>query len=114
MQTNKIYEFGKFRLDAGERLLFDGTDAIALAPKVFDTLLLLVENSGHALGKEEMMERIWADSFVEENNLAQNVSILRKRSASGRAARNTSKPFPNAATVSSRRLKSSRMKSLIR
>lgn len=78
MQTNVIYEFGKFRLDAGERLLFDGSDAIALAPKVFDTLLLLVENSGHALGKEEMMERIWADSFVEENNLAQNISILRK------------------------------------
>jgi pimeloyl-ACP methyl ester carboxylesterase/DNA-binding winged helix-turn-helix (wHTH) protein len=78
MRTNKIYEFGKFRLDAGERLLFDGADAIALAPKVFDTLLLLVENGGHALGKEEMMERIWADSFVEENNLAQNISILRK------------------------------------
>lgn len=78
MQTNKIYEFGKFRLDPGERLLFDGKDTIALAPKVFDTLLLLVENGGHALGKEEMMEKIWADSFVEENNLAQNISILRK------------------------------------
>ncbi len=78
MQTNKIYEFGKFRLDPDERLLFDGKDTIALAPKVFDTLLLLVENGGHALGKEEMMEKIWADSFVEENNLAQNISILRK------------------------------------
>jgi len=66
--------------------LFDGKDTIALAPKVFDTLLLLVENGGHALGKEEMMEKIWADSFVEENNLAQNISILRKAlgaSASG-------------------------------
>ncbi|MBA3692704.1 MAG: alpha/beta fold hydrolase [Acidobacteria bacterium] len=78
MQTNKIYEFGKFRLDPDERLLFDGKNTIALAPKVFDTLLLLVENGGHALGKEEMMEKIWADSFVEENNLAQNISILRK------------------------------------
>ena len=78
MQTNKIYEFGEFRLDPGERLLFDGKDTIALAPKVFDTLVLLVENGGHALGKEEMMEKIWADSFVEENNLAQNISILRK------------------------------------
>jgi pimeloyl-ACP methyl ester carboxylesterase/DNA-binding winged helix-turn-helix (wHTH) protein len=78
MRTYKIYEFGKFRLDADERLLFDGKDVIALAPKVFDTLLLLVENGGHALGKEEMMEKIWADSFVEENNLAQNISILRK------------------------------------
>ncbi|MBA3786194.1 MAG: winged helix-turn-helix domain-containing protein, partial [Acidobacteria bacterium] len=78
MQTNKIYEFGKFRLDPDERLLFDGKNTIALAPKVFDTLLLLVENGGHALGKEEMMEKIWADLFVEENNLAQNISILRK------------------------------------
>ncbi len=78
MQTNKIYEFGNFRLDADERLLFDDKNTIALAPKVFDTLLLLVENGGHALGKEEMMEKIWADSFVEENNLAQNISILRK------------------------------------
>jgi pimeloyl-ACP methyl ester carboxylesterase/DNA-binding winged helix-turn-helix (wHTH) protein len=78
MQTNKIYRFGNFRLDANERLLFDGTETIALAPKVFDTLLLLVENAGRALGKEEMMDKIWADLFVDENNLAQNVSILRK------------------------------------
>ncbi len=78
MQTNKIYEFGEFRLDPRERLLFDGKDTVALAPKVFDTLLLLIENGGHALGKEEMMEKIWADSFVEENNLAQNISTLRK------------------------------------
>ena len=78
MKVKKLYEFGKFRLDAEERLLFDGTKNIALPPKVFDTLLLLIENTGHSLGKEEMMQRIWADSFVEENNLAQNISILRK------------------------------------
>lgn len=83
MRGNKIYEFDKFRLDADERLLFDGTDTVSLAPKVFDTLLLLVENGGHALGKEEMMEKIWADSFVEENNLAQNISILRKSLGEG-------------------------------
>jgi pimeloyl-ACP methyl ester carboxylesterase/DNA-binding winged helix-turn-helix (wHTH) protein/class 3 adenylate cyclase len=83
MRTSKIYEFGKFRLDCDERLLLDGRDAIPLAPKVFDTLLLLVENGGHAVGKEEMMQRIWADSFVEENNLAQNISILRKALGEG-------------------------------
>ncbi len=74
----RIYEFAGFRLDAEERLLFDGSTAVQLSPKVFDTLVLLVENSGHALPKEEMISRIWADSFVEENNLAQNISILRK------------------------------------
>jgi pimeloyl-ACP methyl ester carboxylesterase len=78
MKEKKIYEFGKFRVDVIERLLFDGTNTINLPPKIFDTLLLLVENHGRALGKEEMMGQIWADSFVEENNLAQNISFLRK------------------------------------
>lgn len=80
----KIYGFGKFRLDADEKLLFDGTDTISLTPKAFDTLVLLVENAGHALGKEEIMEKVWEDSFVEENNLAQNISILRKALGEGR------------------------------
>lgn len=74
----KIYGFDKFQLDAGERLLFDGVRNIALAPKVFDTLLLLVENAGRILSKERMLREIWEDSFVEENNLAQNISYLRR------------------------------------
>lgn len=78
MRAGRVYQFDRFRMDADERLLFDGETAVQLAPKVFDTLLLLVENSGHALSKEEMMEKVWPDSFVEENNLAQNISILRK------------------------------------
>lgn len=82
-QSGKIYRFGGFSVDAGERLLFDGTDTISLTPKAFDTLLLLVENGGHVLSKEEIMESVWADSFVEENNLAQNISILRKALGEG-------------------------------
>lgn len=82
-REKRIYEFGKFRIDASERLVFDGGSAIQLPPKVFDTLLLLVENSGRALGKEEMMQIIWSDSFVEENNLAQNISVLRKTLGDG-------------------------------
>ncbi len=74
----KIYGFDKFQLDAGERLLFDGTRAVPLAPKVFDTLLLLVENAGRVLSKDRMFKEIWEDSFVEENNLAQNISYLRR------------------------------------
>src|SRR5215203_5631353 len=72
-----IYRFDGFRLDASERLLFDGESFVALPPKIFDTLLLLVQNAGHVLGKEKMMAEIWDDSFVEENNLAQNISYLR-------------------------------------
>jgi pimeloyl-ACP methyl ester carboxylesterase/DNA-binding winged helix-turn-helix (wHTH) protein len=74
----KIYGFDKFQLDPGERLLFDGVKTIPLAPKVFDTLLLLVENGGRVLSKERMLKEIWEDSFVEENNLAQNISYLRR------------------------------------
>jgi DNA-binding winged helix-turn-helix (wHTH) protein len=77
-QVSHTYEFGAFRIDPAERLLFSGESVVSLTPKVFDTLLILVENSGHVLGKEELMKQVWPDSFVEENNLAQNISILRK------------------------------------
>src|SRR5215204_5370384 len=76
--SQKIYGFDRFQLDAGERLLSDGVKTIPLAPKVFDTLLLLVENGGRILSKERMMKEIWEDSYVEENNLAQNISYLRR------------------------------------
>ena len=59
-------------------MLLADARAITLPPKVFDTLIVLVENSGHVLSKEELMQQVWADSFVEENNLAQNISVLRK------------------------------------
>lgn len=74
----KIYAFGNFRLDAAERLLFDGDRPLQLPPKAFDTLLLLIQNHGRVLSKERMLTEIWEDSFVEENNLAQNISLLRK------------------------------------
>src|SRR5215213_6233087 len=76
--SQKIYGFDRFQLDAEEGLLFDGTKTIPLAPKIFDTLLLLIENAGRVLSKERMLKEIWEDSFVEENNLAQNISYLRR------------------------------------
>jgi len=72
------YLFGAFRLDATDRVLFDGKGPVSLTPKAFDTLLALVQNSGRVLGTEELMAQVWPDSFVEENNLAQNISTLRK------------------------------------
>lgn len=82
--SRPLYHFASFQLDPIERLLLRGDQPIPLAHKVFETLLLLVQNSGHVMGKEELMERIWPDSFVEETNLAQNISLLRK--ALGEAA----------------------------
>jgi pimeloyl-ACP methyl ester carboxylesterase/DNA-binding winged helix-turn-helix (wHTH) protein/class 3 adenylate cyclase len=77
-QNKRFYLFGVFRIDVTERVLFGEKGPIPLTPKAFDTLLFLVENNNHTLGKQELIETIWPDSFVEENNLAQNISILRK------------------------------------
>lgn len=73
-----FYEFGPFHLDARERVLRHGGRPVALAPKAFDTLLVLVERSGSIVAKDELMQRLWPDSFVEEGNLAFNISVLRK------------------------------------
>ena len=74
----KIYEFDDFRVDAGSRLLTKTGEQISLTPKVFDTLLYLVENSGKIIEKDELMSALWTDTIVEENNLSQNISILRR------------------------------------
>src|ERR1041384_6489305 len=76
--ANRCYLFDGFRVDVSERLLFRENREVPLTPKVFDTLLVLLENSSHVLTKKELMQQVWPDSFVEENNLAQNISILRK------------------------------------
>ena len=74
-----LYEFGHFRLCAAKRLLLKGVDEIVpLMPKAFDTLLYLVEHSGKIIEKDELMREIWPDTIVEENNLTQNISILRR------------------------------------
>src|SRR6266498_1340845 len=74
-----IYEFGGFQLDLAKRLLrrLDGTP-VPLTPRVFETLLYMVEHHDSALDKERIMEAVWPDSIVEENNLAQAISKLRQ------------------------------------
>ena len=74
----RFYVFGVFRIDLTDRVLLGDRGPLALTPKAFDTLLFLVENNGRVLGREEIMTEVWPDSFVEENNLAQNISALRK------------------------------------
>ncbi len=74
----QCYEFGKFRLILEERLLLRGTDQIALPPKVFDALVLLIENEGHLVEKNFLLDRLWPDAFVEEATLARTISSLRK------------------------------------
>src|SRR5690242_20225558 len=76
--SHHLFEFGPFRLETDERVLLFNGQPVALPPKAFDTLVLLVRNPGRALGKEEMMRQLWPDTFVEEANLAQHISLLRK------------------------------------
>jgi DNA-binding winged helix-turn-helix (wHTH) protein/TolB-like protein/Flp pilus assembly protein TadD len=76
--TRDLYEFGPFRLDqAGRRLLRDGAP-VTLTPKVFDTLLVLVEHHGQSLSRSELIARIWPETSVGEHNLNQSIAVLRK------------------------------------
>jgi DNA-binding winged helix-turn-helix (wHTH) protein/TolB-like protein/Flp pilus assembly protein TadD len=77
-QESQFYEFGRFRLDTSERVLLRDLDPVPLTPKVFDILLALVERGGHIVEKNDLMKKVWPNTFVEEGNLTQNVSILRK------------------------------------
>src|SRR5437773_994400 len=74
----RLFEFGPFRLDPTERLLLHDGQAVPLPPKAFDLLVLLIENSGHLLEKDDLMKKIWPETVVEEVNLAHNISIIRR------------------------------------
>jgi len=78
MTTQRFYEFGPFRLDSKSCVLLRAGAVVPLNPKAFDTLRVLVENHGSAVGKDELMKLVWPDTFVEETNLTQQISILRK------------------------------------
>jgi len=82
-KLKQSYEFGTFRLDADERLLLRAGEAVPLTPKAFDLLLALVEQPGHLLEKDSLLKAVWPDSFVEENNLADNIFKLRKALGEG-------------------------------
>jgi len=76
---SEIYEFGGFHLETSRRLLTtEGGAPVALTPKAFDTLLYLLEHRGRVVTKEALLEAVWPDTQVEENNLSQNISALRK------------------------------------
>src|SRR5262245_9383369 len=72
------YEFGPFLVDAGKRILLRSAEPVPLAPKVFETLLALIENRERVLSKDELLKQVWGDTIVEEGGLTRNVSLLRK------------------------------------
>jgi DNA-binding winged helix-turn-helix (wHTH) protein/tetratricopeptide (TPR) repeat protein len=73
-----VYEFGNFRLNTAERVVESAGRPLSVAPKALDVLIELVENRGRIVEKEDLMRKVWPDTFVEDNNLAFNISVLRK------------------------------------
>src|SRR5260370_28420549 len=75
---NHLYRFGQFALDSRRRTLSRADSPISLTPKAFDVLLFLAQNPNRLVTKEELMQAVWGDTFVEEGNLTQYISHLRK------------------------------------
>ena len=77
-EIKQFYEFGEFRIDVTKRRLLRAGEIVPLTPKAFDVLLALAEQSGKMIEKDELMQKVWPDTAVEENNLTQNIYTLRK------------------------------------
>ena len=77
-EVNRLYEFGKYRLDAENRALLCDGQAVNLPPKAVELLIVLVERNGQVVAKEQLMELLWSDAIVEDANLTQNIFLLRK------------------------------------
>jgi DNA-binding winged helix-turn-helix (wHTH) protein/tetratricopeptide (TPR) repeat protein len=73
-----FYEFGPFRVDPDKQVLLRENQPVAVTPKAFETLLVLVRHSREVVSKDELMKALWPDAFVEESNLSQNIFTLRK------------------------------------
>lgn len=87
------YEFERFRLDAERRMLYENNHPLQLAPKVVETLVALVRQRGEIISKENLMSEVWANSFVEDSNLTQNIYLLRKTLGKGADGRDLIETF---------------------
>jgi TolB-like protein/Tfp pilus assembly protein PilF len=78
MTQDRLYEFGLFRLDAAGRLLFRDGQRLPLSPKAVELLVVLVEAEANTVSKEELLNKVWADTAVEEGSITSHISLLRK------------------------------------
>ena len=77
-EEKHFYRFGPFSIDPVKRRLLREGEPLPLTPKAFDTLVALIEESGKTIEKDDLMRKVWPDAVVEENNLNQNITALRK------------------------------------
>ena len=94
LKTKRFYRFGSFRLNAENRVLLRDGDVVPLPPKAVDTLLVLLHNVGQPVVKEALIHAVWPDTFVEENNLAHHISVLRKTLGSSESGRSYIETIP--------------------
>src|SRR5580698_8593191 len=78
MQPEGIYEFGEFRIEALARTLRRREEIVTLNRRAFDVLLYFVQNPGRVLTRDELLKNVWPDTYVDENSLAQSISVLRR------------------------------------
>src|ERR1700675_3590935 len=78
MKPEGIFQFGEFQVDATARTLRRETGIVTLNRRAFDVLLYLVQNPGRVLTRDELLKNVWPDTFVDENSLAQSISVLRR------------------------------------
>ena len=77
-KTLTLYEFDEFRVDTNQKCLWHADRLVSLTPKAFETLLVLIKHRGEIVGKDVLLDEVWADTFVEESTLSQNILTLRK------------------------------------
>ena len=94
MKTKHIYEFGSYRLDTEEKLLVRDGRAVSLPPKDLETLVVLVERSGHVVSKDELLQKVWPGIFIEEGNLARHIFNIRQVLGEGPDGRNYIETVP--------------------
>ena len=82
-EIKDLYEFGPYRVDSVRRIVTRDGEIVGLTPKAIDLLLVLVAEAGTVVPKEELMRRVWGDSFVEEANLSHNIYRLREALGDG-------------------------------
>src|SRR5579862_4043527 len=80
---NRVYRFAGFTLEPAERRLSESGNPVALTPKVFDTLVLLVERAGHVVSKDELMKALWPRGYVDESNLTKHIWVIRRALGDG-------------------------------
>jgi hypothetical protein len=98
-----VYRFAAFELEPAERRLSEAGKPIALTPKVFDTLVLLVERAGHLVSKDELLKVLWPRGYVDESNLTSTSGPSAVPWATVSTSRDLSKPYPSSAIGSLRR-----------